>query len=291
MSLINIVPRTEEYLSLNIAPISLRVVQDDGLKTNPDIDIKVVSLNKGQKHFLNNSGDGDKFKISILINKTDTFYGNKYFSDIFNENNFKISSDYFSKYDEEKEDWYVTKEFRVIDALDSWIRNMTILAVTSDEAVDITDGEYIITANPSREQYFLDGYSLWELEFTRYTPVSALKFNFSNKYVNKAKKRYARKKQKNAKSTVKSASVLNNKLKKCKVSQLKYSKTKKIVACVKTLQKYLNKKLGSKLKIDGWYGSETVKAVKKFQRKYKRKYNLTANGKMDTKTLNAMIKV
>ena len=107
---------------------------------------------------------------------------------------------------------------------------------------------------------------------------------------------------------MKVSSSLINKLKKCKVSQLKYTKTKKVVACVKTLQQYLNKKLGTKLTIDGWYGDSTLKAVKKFQTEYNKTkkainvksgdkitsnsknltYKLNTNGKMDKETLNAM---
>ena len=72
---------------------------------------------------------------------------------------------------------------------------------------------------------------------------------------------------------------------------MKYSKTKKFVTCVKYLQKVLKKlKLYSGV-IDGWYGQLTVSAVKKFQKKYKRKYKLTDNGKMNSKTLNALVKV
>ena len=42
--------------------------------------------------------------------------------------------------------------------------------------------------------------------------------------------------------------------------------------------------------IDGWYGKYTKAAVKAFQKKYKKTYNLKVNGVMDTKTLNAIIK-
>ena len=43
--------------------------------------------------------------------------------------------------------------------------------------------------------------------------------------------------------------------------------------------------------VDGWFGSLTVKAVKAFQKKYKSKYNLTVNGKVDTKTKNGISKL
>ena len=120
------------------------------------------------------------------------------------------------------------------------------------------------------------------------------RFKNDNKYVAAAKKTYEKNKKKNAQATknkAKQSSSLNNKLGKCDLKNLKYSKTKTVTECTKTLQKYLNKKLGTNLSVDGWYGGETQKAVKKFQEKYKKKYKLTVNGKMDKATLNAMTKV
>lgn len=289
MAFINIVPRTEEYLGYNIKSIPLRVVLYGGVQVTPDVDITTTNLSKGQKHFLNNSGDGDKFKITVLLNPNDTIQGRL-------ETDEPITSSIVGNI-------YVVRgggkrisfrQINIIEALDIWIRNMTVITVIADEAVDIPNGEYIITKNQSRTQNRKSGYSIWELEFTRYTGVDVLWLNIDDTYAKKAAKQYEKNKTKNAqkaKEKAKTASTLNNKLSKCTVSKLKYSKTKKVVACVKTLQTYLNKKLGTNLKVDGWYGDETVKAVKKFQNKYKKKYNLTPNGKMDAKTLKAMIKV
>lgn len=78
----------------------------------------------------------------------------------------------------------------------------------------------------------------------------------------------------------------NEALKKCKVPFKKNAKND----CVKTLQNklillgYLNKKYDT-----GKYDNATVKAVKKFQSKYKQKYNLKVNGVVDKKTLKALV--
>ena len=44
-------------------------------------------------------------------------------------------------------------------------------------------------------------------------------------------------------------------------------------------------------KIDGWYGSMTVSAVKKFQKKYAKKYKLKKTGKVDKATFKALYSV
>ncbi len=279
MAFINIAPRTERYYQYNDHGIPLRVVLGN-VDVTPDVNISVTDLSKGQKHFINSSGDGDKFKIKVIINDTDT-YKNEWVEEIIPFSGLTIRKQHID-------------DVNLMEGLDSWIRNMVVISVIADEAVDIPNGEYIITKNQSRTQNRKSGYSIWELEFTRYTGVDVLWLNIDDTYAKKAAKQYEKNKTKNAqkaKEKAKTASTLNNKLSKCTVSKLKYSKTKKVVACVKTLQQYLNKKLGTKLTIDGWYGDETVKAVKKFQNKYKKKYNLTPNGKMDAKTLKAMIKV
>lgn len=78
----------------------------------------------------------------------------------------------------------------------------------------------------------------------------------------------------------------NKALKNCKVPFKKNAKND----CVKNLQNklillgYLNKKYST-----GKYDSNTVKAVKKFQTKYKQKYSLTATGIVDKKTLKALL--
>ena len=67
-----------------------------------------------------------------------------------------------------------------------------------------------------------------------------------------------------------------------------YSKTKKVNACNKLLQTFLKKYGYYKASVDGWYGNETKKAVLAFQNKFKKKYGLKPNGKMDAKTFRVM---
>ena len=57
------------------------------------------------------------------------------------------------------------------------------------------------------------------------------------------------------------------------------------------MQKLLKKRGFYLGKVDGWFGSETVKAVKAFQKKYKKKYGLNVTGKVDTKTKNGISKL
>ena len=298
MAFINLIPRDKSYTdsehtySIDDA-IPLRVVKDDGVDMTPDVNIKVTDLSKGQKQFVNASGKGDRYNITILVHEDDTFVGT--WTDRFSPsysaggpNGRAIIIDHLD---------YPTT-LNVVDLLDWIIRKMLVVTLTSDNNVAlIPDGAYIITDNPHRVQNYKNGYSLWELEFTKYTGAVASKYNKVTTAATKAINAYNKKKstkttkKSNTTTKAKQSSTLNSQLKKCKVSQMKYSKTKKVTSCVKTLQKYLNKKGKGNLAVDGWYGDATKKAVKKFQTDFKKKYKLNKpNGKMDSKTLNAMVK-
>lgn len=296
MAFINLIPRDKSYTDSEHTyriddAIQLRVVKDDGVDMTPDVNIKVTDLSKGEKQFVNASGKGDRYNITILVHEDDTFVGTWTYrfgpSYGLGPGGKIIITDHFD---------YPTT-LNVVDLLDWIIRNMLVVTLTSDnnEAL-IPNGAYIITDNPHRVQNYKNGYSLWELEFTKYTDTVSSVYNKVTTAATKAIKAYNKKKsKKTSKKTTtttkaKQSSSLNSQLKKCKVSQMKYSKTKKVTSCVKTLQKYLNKKGKGNLAVDGWYGNATLKAVKKFQTDFKKKYKLTANGKMDTKTLNAMVK-
>lgn len=279
-SFLDIVPREKTYLEYSINSVPLEVLTSQGVTYTPDIDIKVTNLSKGQKHLLNLSGDGDKFKINVIIKNDDTITGAKGITEYYYRGELLRYA-------------HSVQKFRVIDVLDYWIRNMTVLMVHT-RAVDIPDGEYIITENSNRKQTFED-YTIWELEFTKYTGVYMLKYNFDNTKANKAISDYNASKKKTTsttkKETVKKAETTASKLKKCNVNVMKYSKTKKIVACVKYMQEILKKKGFYTGVVDGWFGPLTTTAVKKFQQKYKTKYKLSVNGKVDKKTLDAICKV
>jgi len=299
MAFINLIPRDKSYTDSKHTyridnAIPLRVVMDDNVEMTPDVNIKVTDLSKGQKQFVNASGKGDRYNITILVHDDDTFVGTwtSRFKPSLSQRGPNGAAVWVDHFD------YPTT-LNVVDLLDWIIRSMLVVTLTSDnnEAL-IPNGAYIITKNPHRTQNYKNGYSLWELEFTKYTDVVESKYVKTSKGATKAINAYNKKQQKKKNGTTKKNSTtkakqsasLNSQLKKCKVSQMKYSKTKKVTSCVKTLQKYLNKKGKGNLAVDGWYGNATKKAVKKFQTDFKKKYKLTANGKMDTKTLNAMVK-
>ena len=274
-----IVPKEKTYLDYNIEAIPLKVLRGDGVDYTPDVNITVTDLNAGNKMFTNNNGKGDKFKVTVIIDETNTVPAHIKFEDVIAQ----LKQGTFS--------FNFSKNVRVLDALDYWIRNMTILMITT-RSIDVPNGEYIITGNGNRKQT-LDGYTYWELEFTRYTGKVTSKMAVNNTNTNAAIRKYNQSKKKKA-AKAKSNTTDTSKLKNCKVgtnSQIKYSKTKKVTECVKLMQTVLKKKKFYSGSIDGWFGDQTLAAVKAFQKKYKTTYNLTENGKVDKKTLNALCKV
>lgn len=234
MTFFSIVPRDKGFLKDYSNAIPLKVVQDSGIDTSPNLNINVTDLSKGYKHFYNSGSIGITFKINIIIHK-DERVGDKL----------------------------------LIDLLDGYIRSMTPLLVHTD-AIDIpntNNDAYIIVDNNSRKQSYLN-YTEWELKFMTYTPLSVFKYANNNqgvlKAINKAKKK-----------STKSSSTNNSKLAKCNYKVLVYSSKKNKVPCVKYMQKILYKnKLLTKKQVDGWFGKTTKNAVKKFQKKYNKKYGI-----------------
>ena len=260
-------------------PLKLRVIQTDGVEVTPDDHIKVNDLKRGKnnilyKHFLNMGDGGITFKVKVYINRNDRWaeFGPTRHGDTV----------------------YISNPL-VSDILETFYTRMEVLTVVSD-FIDIPDGNYIITKNPSRVQSQKDS-TIWELEFTTYRTIHQVQYVNNNSAVQKAiansKKANAKKTAASTKKkTTKSASSKNSKLAKCKLSVLVYSKKQKTVTCVKYMQNVLYKKgYLTKKQVDGWYGPKTVAAVKKFQKKYKKTYNLKVTGKIDKNTLNAMCKV
>lgn len=251
-----------EYLPLN-------VVQSSGVEVTPRVNINVTDLNKKgsvlYKHFYNNTGNDITFKIDVIIKR-----GERWKCDLYTMYKGKSISD--------------VKSWAVTTILKEWIRNSAPLYVVCD-AIDIPNGNYIITGNSSRKQTY-DNTTVWTLEFTTFNPLNLAVYKNNNTAIKKA---LSKKKKAKSKASNKS------KFKKCKLSSLKYSKKKKTVACVKYMQAILYKKgcLETKSQIDGWYGKVTCKAVRKFQTKYKKKYKLkvTSGTKVDKATFNAMCKV
>ena len=291
-----IVPRSKTYLNENTKPIPLRVMRDGGVEFNPDLNITVNDLNNGKKRFINANGKGDKFKINIIIYEKDTFPVTREFTDkswqtITDRDDYEdISEDLEGQYHAT-----LIKQVKLLEALDYWIRNMAVFIVTT-RAVDIPNGQYVITENGSRKQTH-DGATIWELEFTRYTGANTLTIKYSTNYADKAAAKYKKQKAakaKKSKSKKKTQTSVQKKLAKCKICKIQYTKNKNNTCiCTYYMQYELKRQkfYPANAAIDGWYGSKTLEAVKKFQNKYKKKFNLTANGKADSKTIKAICKV
>jgi hypothetical protein len=173
--------------------------------------------------------------------------------------------------------------------LDYFIRNAMPFYVTT-RAVGINEKDlYLITENKSRTQDNDYGYVVWDLTFTKYSEIKNTKFVNTSTVVKNAINKYNTKKKQKSKAKLKTTA--RYKLQhKCKASQLKYSKTKKVVTCVKYMQQILyNKKfLKKKTDIDGWYGKTTKEALSKFQKKYKTKYKCRTDGNVDKNTFKAL---
>lgn len=254
--------------------MKLHVVRSSGYDVTPDYNIVVSDLNTGSdgfiyKKFYNRGFGGIQFKITIILEKGEIW-----------------KSSWYQKYK-----GLDTYEHNILTVLKELMRTMTPVKVITD-AINIPNGNYIITKNPSRKQSH-DNTTTWELEFTTYRPIKTPVYKNDNTRVKKAiasakaRKAVTAKKTSSAKKAAKKSAFG-----KCKRTVLVYSKKQKKVDCVKTLQKILQKKGYYKGKIDGWFGSMTKTAVQKFQKAYnkkqKKKNKLPTNGKIDVKTFKAL---
>ena len=292
-----ICPRTAEYTGYNITGIPLRIIKDDGIEYTPHISFSGVNLDNGAKFIHNNSGKADSFSITVLLNANDTVRG---------------------EYEEEEPmqygmnmgmyGWYGggrrihTKEFNVIELLDYYIRKGEPFYVTT-KAVGINSNDlWLITSNSSRYQATTEGYVEWKLSFTKKVSYTQASFKNDNAGVTQAYKNYQKRLAKNKAAAKKAAkkkalaklkSTPQWKLEhNCKYKELVYSKTKKTNACVKVMQTILVNQgcfnPNKKSQIDGWYGKQTVDAVKRFQKKYAKKFNLKKTGKVDKATYKVL---
>jgi len=302
MAFLNIVPYDKQYMDFNVESIPLRIVYGDGVDYSPDVKVNVTDLNNGDKRFLNVSGKCDSFRVKVLVNKDDTIQGRIETELGYELWNFGGTIWRFSK------GWDIqTKQFNLSDALDYWIRNGVTFLVTSDgDAVDIQDGRYIVTGNSSRKQSARGGYSVWDLEFTKY--ISEIETGWlvqtgnAKAAVKAYEKQKAKKKKNSSSKTSKAQQSEPNivKLKKCKVgkgSEIKYSKTKKVTECVKLMQWVLKKKGYYDKSVSGWFDDYTLKCVKNFQTEYNKKKKkgkytkkdlLRTDGKVDKYVLAAL---
>ncbi|MBQ7927710.1 MAG: peptidoglycan-binding protein [Methanobrevibacter sp.] len=256
-------------------PLVLNVLTNGGVDYSPNVKIKTTELSNGESVFKGMLRTDDSFKIKIMINRVYN-YDTKEFEDV----SWSGGSNVTTK-----------TSGTVAEMLDYWIRNgIPVYVVT--EAMDVPDGEYLIVDNSSRNQEYLNS-TVWELEFKKYDGTNTIKFNFQNNVSDNAIKKYEKAKAAKAKaakakaakkSQVKTKASDESQLRKCKRSSLVYSKKKKSVACVKTMQKILKKQGFYKSTIDGWFNKLTKNAIMAYQKKYKKKYSLKVTGKVDQYT-------
>ena len=250
--------------------IPLRVIRSNGFDISPDTNIVVTDLNRGTdgiiyKKFYNKGYGGTKFKIQVLIKVNETW-----------------ESDLYQQYKNLESNQHLLR-----DVLHELIVKMIPVKVVTD-AVDIPNQNYIITGNSSRKQGYED-YTVWELEFTTYVPLTETVFKNDNTVVKKAINSAKAKQVKKKTTSSKKSSAKKSALSKCKREVLVYSKKKKVVECVKTLQKILKQKSCYTGVVDGWFGKLTTEAVKKYQKKKKFKKNIQT-GKVNKTTYNALCK-
>ncbi|WP_458454426.1 peptidoglycan-binding domain-containing protein [Methanobrevibacter sp.] len=283
MSFFNIAPRDVNYLEYQVEGLSLKVIQGDGVDATPDIRINQTELNKGYTQYWNGTGNGLEFKVNVIIKSDETVDAK---SAVALDNWYVIDMKTGIQTPKNPTWIYDGETVKVLDILDYWIRNMIPLMVTT-EAIDVKNGLYIITENGSRKQTYED-YTVWSLTFRKYESIPKVVFKGSTAGVEKAKKNYNTAKAQKKKVATKKTNA--QKLYACDIGVLKYSKKKKVVTCVKYLQAVLiNKKClaNKKENKDGWFGKETLKAVKKFQKDNK-KYGLNQDGKINQATLNCL---
>ena len=249
-----------------VKPIPLRVISDDGIEVTDDMDVNVTDLYgvnsiRKNKHYFSSGYGGITFKIKVLF-KEDDIYQSAAYSKLHNKNKrFK---------------WEVRK------LINTLYYNLAPVRVVT-KALDIPNGTYVITNISSKSQTH-EGYTTWELEFSTWKPVKFGRFANNNKNVRQAIRKA------NAKAKSKGKTPVRQKLRKCNLKNLKYSKKKTAnIPCVRYMQRVLYAaKFLKKSQIDGWYGWNTAHAVKKFQKKYKKQYGLKITGQVDKKTFKAL---
>ena len=244
--------------------LPLHIIRSKGVEVKPDFDLKVTDLNTDKHNhkfkMFHDTGDGGiTFKVDVVIKKGEAWgYGKQGQADFVY---------YGKKY---------PARARTTVWLNFWYTNKTPLYVVSD-AIDVPNGTYLITNNATRKQD-LDNYTVWTLEFTSFNPLNLYTWSALDSLSKWTGK------------TNKTASTKNTKLADCELKNFVYCREKTATTqCTRWLQEKLYQ-LGflPTLLTTGWYNDEVLNAVKNFQTKYQKYYNLTPNGKMDQATLNAL---
>jgi len=222
--------------------IPLRVVQDTGVKVDSEINIKSTPLHsdlqkKAYVHFYNAGYNGKTFSVDIIVNISDT------------EGTEKVK-----------------------DYLDKWlVDGSTHIIVT--EAIDVTNGEYIITSCKSEQKF--DNEAIWSLDFREYYAADADIF-----VVDKGNNDTT----KNNTSSI----ILSN-------CDLPLTPASPKSVCIEALQQKLKNagyylfKDGAALEIDGIYNENVVLAVTLLQRDYQLEYGLNITGIFDINTRDCLL--
>lgn len=223
----------------------------NSLDIENSINITNTPLLGANKSFINNQGtSGVKLKFEFIIKETE-------------------------EYNKQK----------IISLLDSWIINGNSLTVVTNFN-GVKNGLYQISKLSSKTEG--DGLLIYSIELIEDSGNTSVRYITSSQSTSTTETNSTLKKT----TTSKQNTTKSTELDKCNpVISKNSSKTE----CVKLIQSKL-KKLGfytyinkSYLKIDGRYGTYTVSAMKQFQTKYKKKYNLVVNGNFDEATKKAMV--
>ena len=250
--------------------LPLHVIQSKGFEVEPLVDVKMTDLvrstsdNRAYKHFLNKGDGGITFKISVIIGRNDRW-------------RITVNDEIGQQ---------VLRNPRVTDVLAKIYGEMRICSIQTD-AIDIPNGLYVLSKNGKRVQDYED-YSVWDLEFTTFYPLQSYRYQNTNSIVLKAIADANAKRLAEIEAAKYPNKATQDKLKKCDYTKLKYSAKQTNDSCIKYMQTILKQQGLYSDNIDGWWGSLTTEAVKKFQTKYKSKYGLSATGKMDKKTFDAL---
>ena len=286
----SILPKSNNASVRSKQPIPLRVILDDGVKMEPDVEIKSTKLNGAYKIFKNNSGYNDSFTVSVMLNRNDAIevdYERK-LTESLKETDWDIyEKELLKSVGEKKATFFISGQtFKLTVLLDYWIKKGIPFYVHTD-AIGINKKDlYLVTENKKRTQSYRGDWVEWDLTFTRYKEITKLTFNTNTTAMTKAMK-----KGKPLSAAAKARQKARQELAKCNRKLLVYSKKKKVVNCVKKLQQvlYLQKFLKNKTDIDGWYGKTTKNAVKAYQKKWSKDYGLKVTGNINPHTYQVMI--
>lgn len=226
--------------------IPVHVIQESSVKVDSEINIKSTPLHSNPQeksflHFYNAGYSGKSFQIEILVRK-DEYHNNK----------------------------------NVKQELESWLEHGSVHTIVTD-AVDITNGEYIITSCSSSQDYLDE--SKWSLSFSQYWTQE----NYGGVEDNNST-------GKDTSTETSNAYILA----KCPVPLTPTSNSTECVSALQTLLKQAGYYLfheGKYLEVDGVYSDKVVLAVSLLQKDYQKEFNLTVNGLFDNQTRNCLLQI